>query len=345
MRVWAVLAVLGCGEEPGSWTPERFHWALQEEVCGRDARCGAGLGIEGVLFSASAERCLARHRLDRNSWVYLGYWNTVLARGTMVWHPEVAAACVAWAREHPCDRPLPLWTDPDPWSFEFADADCAAVWEGQVEPGGGCEISEECRDGWCDGRPGCPGRCRSFVPEGGDCTVSRECAAGLICERHERACREPDPRPPLPSEEEPCAAEGPPCRPGLWCDSQGVDTCRARREAGSGCSSDVQCRAGLLCLEGGCRAPTLVGRAGGACDGDSLCDSLAFLTCEAGRCAARGFYGDDCTDAWFLCREGYACSGGICLQLRPDGAPCTSDSQCVNRGCVDGRCGWGYICP
>ncbi|APR80442.1 Hypothetical protein A7982_05789 [Minicystis rosea] len=146
-----------------------------------------------------------------------------------------------------------------------------------VARGGACRRSDECIDGRCDARDGGEGTCVARRPKGEAC-VADECAEGNVCRPiYDRA--RPDQfgecAPPL-REGDACPAPAG-CAEGLFCQHEGREPGRCRRELAAGeiCATVEEvrvCGAGLMCDFGKdppvCAAPLAEGA---VCSTDDAC--------------------------------------------------------------------------
>ncbi|AGP36600.1 hypothetical protein BE04_32925 [Sorangium cellulosum] len=213
------------------------------------------------------------------------------------------------------------------WPSCTSDAQCTEVgvcddyWDACYSPdGSACTEDSVCSGEWClsqaqYGFPGgyCSGFCGDGIGEctgGGTCYIDPGDTTGICLT--------------------PCAADSD-CRDGYICDAD--NTCWP------GCTSDAQCSDGYVCSPTGrCDPPTETGDGadGDACAADSDCAG-GFCFSEAdgfpgGYCTGPCTPGaDDCAGGGYCaldgegngvcaaecetsddCREGYACSSGLC---------------------------------
>src|SRR5207249_4301178 len=134
-------------------------------------------------------------------------------------------------------------------------ADCMLVFTGTVADGAACYDDQDCVSERCDRGSGCPGKCRTTVPQGGDCSGSGVCARGFVCVHSGSAAKCG-----LPGAVGAGCAEFEECQPGLVCTAS---KCAARPGLGGSCGVDVPCAGGFWCGNGGTCQPRV--DAGGAC--------------------------------------------------------------------------------
>jgi hypothetical protein len=326
-----------------------------ETICRNDERCGGLPGPFGYTWGRTVEGCMQgrmqyRGRPDR---YYL--WQEALDRGTATWNADRAAACLAWLGELPCDA---LDFDPEPSPFEALHPECRRLIDGMVSPSSACHIDEECLGGWCNTRTSCPGTCTATLPLGAGCSEPAECGPSAACSATTRTCVAAVPEF-EGNEGDSCGGTGRWCAVGLRCDPY-AGTCQPYLDEGDSCVVLNSCAPGLDCVADRCARVTLTSEEDAICGGTTACDPLAHLGCEptssaASFCRAAGEAGDECgRDGSAACREGLACSGRVCLALRPNGAPCIDAIQCVGGACLDGSCSgglcdapspWWYFAP
>jgi len=190
--------------------------------------------------------------------------------------------------------------------------ECARVFRGLVPPGGACSTPTlfsagmlECVDGAeCSVGDSCPG----------------ECVASPIY-----------------------GAEGAPCDPLTWCDSEHFcrdGACAAFLGAGEPCTSFDECRVGLIC--------------GPEAAATTVCLDPYAVTSPGGPCVFGP--GVDTCPVDLVC----VCDGcvltGVCVTPAPLGAPCDPSTpcglsaRCVERACRAialplGDCSGGAVCP
>jgi hypothetical protein len=343
------LAVLsGCGDSGGGVVDPigDYFWGLKEADCRHDIACGRNDAAYSVGVRGSVERCVAYTRLRSDLVAQLDSWRQALELGTVTFNAERAEQCLSWARELPCDIDMGFYFGQ--WTLvELLHPECIDDFEGQVELGGECRIHKECRDGWCDGLPPCAGTCRAFVPEGMTCGNPQECTPGLHCDGDSYSCVSYAAQHRLLPEGQACGEDVGWCLPDLWCDaeSRSVGQCRTPVAEGQACWWTSMCAVGQDCISGLCTPITLVDGAGATCGPTRLCDPLDFLDCDeaTNRCVPFGESGDEC-NSWNICRSGLACAHGMCLRLRPAGAPCIDGMQCASTVCEGGVCGTSAAC-
>lgn len=289
-------------------------------LCTRDLRCRR-------ISQANLADCLTRRAADCDQEAYAAG----VRGGRLQYLPTEAAACLDGYWRGSCEEP---------------PAACADVFQGLVEPDGGCVLAEECSTaGFCylyDAQ--CPHRCRAFERLGAPCdSFSRRCdpasGACMTGDAGVQVCLPPG------NEGEACASWDN-CRPDLACVG---GRCIARL-AGPGqpcgatqgypaCGREYFCRqgAGTNPPPGTCELRPGVG---GTCAGSGTC--LPSLRCSTvittGVCEAKSGVGARCA-SYDDCEDGLYCSNtaGACAPLPGDGGDCSSRESFY-------RCATGFFC-
>lgn len=312
MRGWrAVLAVMwaglaacggteGGGDERDVIPVERadFNAKADEAVCERYARCGL---IE------DRERCQEQQRaVGFSHRVGLGTrYDAALEAGRIRYDADVAGQCVQALRDGSCEEDpvsLPMLNR----GIEY-DTQCRFLL-GQVEDGGACQSSTECRDGaWCDALPwACGGVCRREPqPEQGIATDA--CMPGTVLIGGK--CLTPG------GAGTRCGAENGVavgvCGRGLWCDSGNTThgSCKPVSTEGEACNDydGPWCGWNLFCRDGRCQKPRDEGE-----------------SCKA---PGTGRFGTlECRDELFC--DGENGQPGTCRPKRETGAACRHAFEC-----------------
>lgn len=263
-------------------------------------------------------------------------------RGTMVFDPTQAAACLAAIAGANCGDLGKIRLDP-------AGA-CQRAFRGTVGLAQPCASSPECGPSrFCDGGAGvCPGTCRDRVGPGQACDAAEGplCAPDLFCvsDGTSSRCAEP-----FLGVGEVCDGFLLGCKWGLVCDgATSPPTCAPGGTQGNPCLGGIFCQAGLRCTAGICLARTPVG---GNCTpnptGDTQCVYGAFCN-AAGTCVANPVAGQSC--GWSGAGEqpwctGSRCSGppsDVCERWPTHGESCALALRCAPEGagvgCVLGTC-------
>lgn len=147
------------------------------------------------------------------------------------------------------------------------------------------------------------------APTSGPC-LDGYCANGFFCDAESETCM------PRGAEGQECAEAKIYCAEGLHC-SRGLGTCQPPEPDGSPCGQDKTCASEF-------------------CNGDLKDEDGNHGICDPG-----GFEGAPC-DSDSGCRErNCEHSLKICIELRPDGAPCYKDFQCTSGFCdpLEQACG------
>lgn len=107
--------------------------------------------------------------------LFLGQVQDAVDRGTIVYHGDLAADCLAAFRALDCSE-LDSISDPP------IDG-CEEIFEGQLADDAECVTDLECVSGFCDGDSlnGDPGVCRTRPGDGDPCTTF-DCADGFYCD-------------------------------------------------------------------------------------------------------------------------------------------------------------------
>jgi hypothetical protein len=267
-----------------------------------------------------------------------------LARGTVVYDPVAARACLDALEANPCSLT----------NNGSAALACQAVYEGMLPAGGACSLNEECGvDQFCSIEGACPGTCQARRSSGQACTDERHCAAGLTC--REGMCVAPA------MEGAGCTELGG-CTLGMLCSG---GQCRPNDEVlvgteGASCNlmTGPLCADGFSCVvdtvaAGGatfvCRAAVAAGAdcrlgvpaqcpAGQACAGTDLMRLDFDGTCapvpstEGAACDLSG------------CAAGLRCTDDVCVRVRDNGEACEAAAQCASTVCTGGVCVAPMLC-
>ncbi len=265
------------------------------------------------------------------------------------------AACEAWLAASSCDAWASVNEGPcGVLGGSFGDGDDDDDHAQPPPPGEGesCERNYSCADGLVcvdyNGSPGYPTAderdlCRVCLRHGDlgeDCSVVScrwDDEVQNICDPDTRKCVA------APSSG-PCFNQA--CATGFYCESD-TSTCVPRGSVGQECKeSGLWCAQGLHCSRetGDCELPEADGA---SCHADSDCASgfcngeLLDANANEGLCDSGGHEGAPCASNKG-CRT-HNCEGSllICIDERPDGAPCHKDFQCTTGYCdsLSATCG------
>jgi len=250
---------------------------------------------------------------------------------------------------------------------------CDDALKGSVEPGGDCNIDEECEGSRiCEVAAQCPGTCVERYDAGHPCTENDECADGLVCSEATLRCVAPA------GDGEACGGGlEPQCDGGLLCAGEDKEqartgTCHPEDQiqehgVGETCSPSVGelCEAGLSCVLDSlapsftCRAIPASGGSCGIgfpehCPAGEYCPisaaEIALGVFEAS-CAPLPEIGEPCAERPIeigaACEPYARCDAptGTCLGLRGLGESCSSDELCHSGHCVDNGCASPRACP
>ena len=347
-------------EEGGEPTFDEGYDCMLNAFCGFIGRCGPAF----VALTVEECRRFPLTLFDTGDvQFHRGLVGEAIDEGTVEYHPEAVAACVATMDELEC----PFLAEHSFFDFDFttycpifsgtvaAEGTCFTMTE-CAEPGAICLQLPECEDtDAC-----CPGTCSSVSDTGVECTATLPCKSGDFCVAGFCATGAAD---------APCINTSQ-CDRGLFCN---VETCQPEAEPGSTCFIDDQCPGAETCItvpgdkNGTCGRSDRPGDMcdefcfGGNCvqpDPDALGTCFAFgseegADCSGGfcsrafecnpatnQCERRGGIGaaclngfDDCQPGFFCDREITGAEMGVCAERLPDGEPCTSDSHCQSELC------------
>lgn len=382
MRAWlgwacaAGLLVAGCGESHGGGSGggpvpiDRIDDELAGAVCAYLERCPPAdndtIGARILLGTSTTMTCEEAFLTSQVAGA--SDLQRRVAAGTEIYDPVAARACIDLFRSS-C---LP------PASGTLVPAVCSGVVEGTRAVGQGCESSDECvGDAYCDGfgSTRC-GTCMARVAVGAACDSDVQCqragldwgaicatsgtgpghcvevrvtqnvAAGGVCGRV--------------SEDGNVRTVGV-CAAGLYCTERRYDaagTCARPVPVGTACeSANVPCVGDAFCAPDAsgrsCQAVTVRTRVGETCDEAMLvfCNSLDRLECVSGTCQSTGdgTVGSMCRRRDFSvpCNAGLYCDSTTmqCTATKPDGATCSSDSECTTGTCNGTTCGPPMCAP
>jgi hypothetical protein len=334
---FSVLTLTGCPQGHATVALENLPAELAHAQCAAATRCGIGLGIyETYLLHEQITDCDAQLAayLDASA---LGAIRSGIADGSIVYHADMAGACVDAYEDAACG------------GTSGAPAACLGTFEGTVADGAPCSNPEQCSStSTCDSSHlgMCPsGVCVHVAQLGEACTTS--CGNGLRCASG--TCAAP-------------ARAGEACNPsgGAECDGAlacipGSDpthgTCGTVELAGVGEPCGRGCEANLVCgASGTCRAP----RTDGTCEvtyvGAGDCQAGEECATDAGAregsCEPLPSAGEPCTS---VCARGSRCSGTAdgahtCIAPLANGAACETSSQCLSDYCASGSCAAPPVC-
>jgi hypothetical protein len=291
---------------------------------GRDGYAGDGPSVDPqfqafcsavrATMVARSERCLNFTHEQAEAWVSVdpcAMWGYSIDRGTMVFDPTNATACVGALQTLSCgvrNRPAP----------------CDGVLVGRTPVYTGLGSSSGCLQAaqlTVSGETA-PGNTLYRTPV--TTSLFTTCMPGSFCIPHEAAigpgmiCR------PLAQLGETCTAGS-----AVGCDSGTCDStghCAVPHQAGEACDGDADCAQGLYCAaDAKCAAL----HTSGACSRDAEC--LLPAVCRAGSCRAPQL-GDPCAPACGISPpQSSGCSWG---------RYCAADSTCHTSPIFGQPCGW-----
>jgi hypothetical protein len=341
--VGALLA--GC--PISSSRPELDDFAAQyaAATCDNATRCGFVWSFELALRSEVTD-CASQLTAVSTDFEVPSL-REAIATGTVVYHPELAQACLDTLRTQACYE-------------RRGGSACDAVYEGRIPDAQPCDLDRQCVSGRCEpSGSACPrGVCRHVPAEGEACDPS---GARPRCARDTRCAPTPgggDACVPQLVQDAPCdVGDLDACIAFLVCvpsaPGSRAGTCGPGRGAlGAPCAGGGGCAAGLVCgpradsIGGGtCRAP----RTDGTCQyaQSSPSDCPPGQACSAtdamhdGTCAPYPIAGQPCLDR---CTGGARCNPAadgashVCVTIRRLGEPCTASTDCESERCVDAVC-------
>lgn len=351
----SLISVYGCSESktpgPAASIPlADLPAAYATAVCGAADAC---LGPLMPIFVASGD-CEQRYGgLVTNGAMPL--FEAAIARGTLVYDPARAAACMDAIAAAGCDA----------LGGGLLPAACEDALLGNVALGGACDIDGECvGDAACVQGATCPGACTARGGPGHSCTRNDECERGLVCDS--TTCTAP------PTEGQACQGpSAPDCRIGLIClggNGTRQGTCSTQASlftAAEGATCDLQagpwCQEGLSCIVDSiaapgsptflCARPVLHGAACKAgipdqCPVGEYCTARAAMGMIDGTCAPLPVGGEPCATRLIgpSCAAGHACVMGTCRPLQANGGACTSLAECYSGICTSGVCAVPTVC-
>lgn len=317
--VWLLL-LASCGS---GLTIQEYPSALGDAFCKYLTRCGSFPDV------STCERANIGIRLQIDPST-----QAEVDQGKVIFDGSLAQDCLDEFGSQTCDT-----TDEDGRSF--FPTKCRDIVKGTVAGGGACADNAECKSQTCNiptcTMACCQGTCMGdSVPalggSGDACTSSNGCAVGFYCNFTTQTCAE------LLAAGAMCNSTSD-CAYGLGCaGTAGMRTCKVLPKRGEACP-DHMCRdAGDYCDSAG--QCSKIGLAGSSCDGMNNAECSSYYPCDAQalKCTAAPALGEACTgrcfDADTFCDSGSAAP--TCVKTLPDGASCTSNSQCENNDCGQG---------
>ena len=323
MRAAFLLVFVGlvaCGDDGGgSVSLDDAPSVFRAEYCRYLTRCGvvpdeaecAGLNIG---FGSHVDPSL-RAAIDA---------------GKIKFNSAILGRCYHQIGSISCDRT-------DESARQFGGIACYGAILGTVDTGGQCAVDTECLSKMCD-VPACPDACCqgtcigvAVAPPpyqiGVACQTTSDCESGAYCDSTTDVCTALKPAGAT------CTSTNE-CPYGMGCAGlTGTRTCKTLPVVGEACP-DGQCRdAGTYCTAA--KACAKVGLPGDACATNGDCSS--FYVCDGTQHCAQGAHeGESCAVNARCADYGNFCDNAtkICKGLQPDGATCTSSSQCESVFCT-----------
>jgi hypothetical protein len=316
---------------------------LASAVCGALDAC---LGPQKLNALSNREPCLD-HLAAALEQSDLALLPESVKQGRLVVHEAELAACYRDTKALVCAI-----------GTQRLPASCQLALSGQVALHGVCSIDSECAgDSFCTSGM-CPRHCAARQASGAACGRDEECASGLACSAG--ACSVPgvagdacqsgsaavcalgtscvgasDTQPGRCQNNsalqvgqlgEACMPNGPLCREGLSCASDGAGTFRCQQAVSSGAACHVA-------------LPS-------QCPNDEYCNGTDPMT--QGKCIALPKDAQACVLKQ-QCAPGHVCvsegSTALCRRLADLNQPCTGDATCRSAHCERGQCAAPATCP
>jgi len=340
----------GGGDKKQSVPIEEMVAIYATTLCSIVDTCNGPAPVDFVGLSLSGSCAEEIQRTLEDSWLPLA--KDAIARAAVIYHGDKVRECEAAMRSASCA------------SLSNARiAVCEEIFEGTVDPGGACTLSDECKgENFCKVTGTCPGACTAAGREGAACDGGDEaCAAGFVCD--DDRCVAPV------ALDGACEEDGAPCADGTRC--VGADpstgtagTCKEYASLFTAAPGETcNPQQGLYCREGSYCAVTSysAGKPGYSCVGASpaggSCKLAVPSACPAGTVCdvtfaqiARGDYDGTCAAlpgegaacvqylVFKACGEGLSCVDDVCVRkARLEGA-CTDDDGCYSGNCASGAC-------
>ena len=310
-----VVTLAACGTDssvsfedaPGSLRMHRCRYLARCHLVEDEATC---LDLEVGSFHVDVNR---RRALDA---------------GKLEFDEGAAARCIESLGAVSCDLTSRSYRS-------FSSDDCEVVWRGTVGGAGECSFDDECTSGRCD-VPVCEEAC-CLGTCAGDSPAERR-AVGETCDATSE-----------------CVADA-------WCDNTSAHVCVALKTTGEACRGSEECRFGMGCAATPVLQCGALPAEGRSCDGEQ-CRDVGLFCNAARKCQRVGLVGDPClnsTECSYLysCGTSHRCERGprigdscdvnpmcsepgsfcdatrICKGPQPDGAPCTTFSECDSNYCA-----------
>jgi hypothetical protein len=288
-----------------------------EALCSRNVRCGV---------SDDQQSCEAIY--SNFLTVRLADLQAAVTVGTLVYHPDRAATCVANVTALACDR--------DSASRRGLGIDCATIFDGAVTDGAACTMNEECVSQSCSIDPTCTAACCTGTCAGSSppmlrdlndiCTPTDICTTGY-CSTFSMRCTSPL------ADNDPCSTSDQ-CKPSSTCRqvAGGTPVCQPLVQTLGPCGTTIDCKSlAEVCGSGKCAAGGLTGA---TCDATTPCQEQH--PCSSGMCAAPPTLNEPCSQ-FTSCQVGYCnFSVGTCQAKKDDGIAC--DMALSGRDCTSGFC-------
>jgi hypothetical protein len=308
------------GGAPGALTAMEFCAQERLQTAAFSARCFGGTAEDWKAY--------------RDGYTPCSRFDELIAAGTVKYHPELAADCLAaQSADRACSTPENFCFMKTFEGLIPANAPCHNDYE--CPPNGACWAPNEFALNLC-----VQSVCVLVGDKPGDaCTEIPLCYPGIVTCLGGTCV-------PYGALGDACGLSSEPaCGPGLRCDL--VSQSCMPLAVGSACGSDLDCVGTEYCDNGDCRPRIAVGSscngAPTSCVGWAACNRQTFL-CEAGGHPGQpcgSSMGDDSLCIGSVC-DFNADGTHTCVAPLPLGEACTSGTQCASGGCAANACA---TCP
>lgn len=300
---------------------------LGTAYCSYAIRCGTTSFFEQYLLRSTITNCATQTATYFANTTF-GQYQLAIDQGTLIYHSDRAAACLASFDALGCG----------PTALSGPPPACRETFVGAVADGGSCTISEECSaTSFCSATGTTCGACM-HRPQIGESCASLACADDAWCDAGTCAAF-------LPAGSA-CDAAAGSCASGLACTAS-VCTATTPGAAGEACSA-AGCQTGLVCAITGtgatCRAPRTDGTCqrtatGSDCPAGQTCTVAMGMT--DGTCGTYPTMGQACTSA---CQAPARCVNSLCQPSTELFQSCTDNDQCISGICDAGMCQARALC-
>ncbi len=202
---------------------------------------------------------------------------------------------------------------------------------GRVAPGGQCQDTLECLDGYCTFPTNtCPGTCAPRVALNGSCVADEQCAAGLVCGNS--TCQAVTV---VADGGAACNGVTQVCGATSYCPGAGL-SCEPLGNEGTFCYTPSRCSASLTCrwVTNSCEAYAARGQ---PCGPTAACNEFIDYCTPGGLCAALPTPGQSCADSLNCGGDAWcdALFSGTCVANPTLGQPCGLGGWCQGESYCD----------